>query len=82
MANVKLIFHGTEDSKTDEIGLRCYANTFDEISIILKNYNCNHDYDMQSISLDRDTAIKLHRELKKQISFLEVKEGGEYGKAN
>jgi len=72
MANVKLIFQGTEDSKTNEIGLRCYVNTFDEISIVLEDYDCDHCYNTQSISFDRSTAIKLHRELKKQISFLET----------
>ena len=70
MANVKLIFQGTENSGSSEVGLRCFVNCLDEITISVEDYDCDHTNNEQRISLDRETAIKLHRELKKQISFL------------
>lgn len=78
MANVKLIFQGTEESSTNEIGLQCYSNSNNNIYISIKDYDCNQDYSIQHICLDKETAIKLHRELKKHISFLES-EGGQNG---
>jgi hypothetical protein len=66
MANVKLIFH----ERATEKQLECYANDFNEIYIeILDNEIAMNNF--QSICLDRSTAIRLVRELKKQIGFLE-----------
>jgi hypothetical protein len=76
MANVKLIFQGTKGSQTSETGLECYLNASNEIFIKIKDYDDSCYHNTQIICLDRDTAIKLHRELKKQISFFEVQEGG------
>lgn len=70
MANVKLIFQGTEQSSTNEMGLQCYLNSNNEIFIKIVDYECDHGYGTQLICLDKQTAIKLHRELKKQISFI------------
>lgn len=67
MANVKLVFSGTKMSKTDEHTLVCYHNLYDNIFIEIKTDNQESTH----ICLDRATAIKLHRELKKQISFIE-----------
>lgn len=68
MANVKLVFLGTEISKTQEHYLVCYHNKSNDIFIEIKD-----DSNIASfICLDRSTAIKLHRELKKQISFIEM----------
>ena len=67
MANVKLVFQGTEKSKTDEHELVCFFNTNNEIYIHIDM----PDYMTSFICLDKSTAIKLHRELKKHISFLE-----------
>lgn len=66
MANVKLVFSGTETSRTDEHTLVCYINANNDIFIEIETNDmvCSH------ICLDRATAIKLHRELKKQISFI------------
>lgn len=69
MANVKLVFSGTERSNTDTTDLQCFATINNEICIDIDNHS---DYNYGThIYLDRSTAIKLHRELKKQISFLE-----------
>jgi hypothetical protein len=70
MANVKLIFQGTENSKTDSSQLLCYKNINEEIFIEIKMPN---DYP-SFICLDKVTAIRLHRELKKNISFINEEE--------
>lgn len=65
MANVKLVFTGTERSCTHQVELVTYANSFNEIYLKLEE-NC-----IQHICLDKSTAVRLVRELKKQIGFLE-----------
>jgi hypothetical protein len=69
MPNVKLLFCGTEQSETQEHQLQCYSNTNNEIYIGIDG-DVNNDYFKGFLCLDKSTAIKLHRELKKQISFL------------
>jgi hypothetical protein len=66
MANVKLIFHerGTEKQ------LQCFASDFNEIYIEISDKEIENDLNVQSISLDRNTSIRLVRELKKQIGNL------------
>jgi hypothetical protein len=68
MANVKVIFY---DSKEDEVELQCFATLTNNIFLSIEDTSCDHDYNIQSIRLDRSTAIRLVRELKKQIGFLE-----------
>jgi hypothetical protein len=70
---VKLVFYGTERSKTNETELTAYLNTKNEIFVSIDR----EDYPPHYICLDKPTAIKFHRELKKQISFFE--EGDENG---
>jgi hypothetical protein len=67
---VKLVFNGTEQSKTNLRDLECYAGN-DEIVFIIIDTDCNHDYNMQCIALDKSTAIKLSKELRKQIALLD-----------
>ncbi len=75
-ARVKTIFYGTEKSKTEDVELVCYVNSDNQIFIQIEDTSEGFAYDsVQFICLDKATAIKLHRELKKQISFIE--EGGE-----
>lgn len=69
MANTKLLFLGSEKSETTEHSLVCYHNANNEIYINISMGNSDNDYAF--ICLDKQTAIKLHRELKKHISFLE-----------
>ena len=66
MANVKLIFQGTERSKTESSELEAFANIHNEICITIEDQN----YPGSIIFLDKSTAIRLVRELKKQIGFL------------
>jgi hypothetical protein len=71
MANTKLVFIGTEKSNSEEHELVCYHNTNNEIYINISA----PDFRDVFICLDKSTAIKLHRELKKQISFIESEVG-------
>lgn len=68
MGNYKLVFGGTEASNTLDHELTCFINANNELFIEILG-------DTQSyICLDRATAIKFHRELKKQISFIRDEE--------
>ena len=68
MANVKLVFYGSEKSNTSEHSLNCYSNSTDEIFISI---DMNNDFPFEPfIVLDKETAIKLSRELRKQISHI------------
>lgn len=67
MANFKISFLGTERSNTDEHELQCYHSIFNEIFIDIDMMNGYSAY----ICLDKQTAIKFHKELKKQISYMQ-----------
>ena len=64
MANIKMIFQGTERSETSKSELEVFANRFEEIFL------CIEDNYVQSICLDKPTAVRLVRELKKQIGYI------------
>ena len=65
MANIKLVFQGTEKSQTNEHELVCYHNASNEIFICIES-----DYPAY-ICLDKSTAVKLVKHLKLQISYIE-----------
>lgn len=67
MANTKLVFLG-QDPVLTGMELITFANVDNQICIQLEDTISNS---FEYIYLDRATAIKFHRELKKQISFLE-----------
>lgn len=67
MANVKLIFQGTEKSETTDHSLVAYSNINNEIYFCIEMPKCIPSF----ICLDKQTSIRLVRELKKQIGFLE-----------
>lgn len=73
MGNYVLVFHGTKESETENAELVCKRNGHNEVVISLSDNLTPGPI----ICLDKPTAIKFHRELKKQISFLEseVKNG-------
>jgi len=56
---------------TLEDELECYATKHNEILLNIKDVPRNEEL---FICLDKSTAIKFHRELKKQISFLTEEE--------
>lgn len=65
MANVKTVFLGTERSKTHKDELQLYANVYDEIFIAIDGVD-----EGMFICLDVDTAIKLSKQLKREIGFI------------
>lgn len=71
MANVKLLFSGTDRSQTHDHELQIFANSYNEIFIQI---DAKDSFPESWMCLDKATAIKLHRELKKQISFLNDQE--------
>jgi hypothetical protein len=66
MEKVKILFQGTERSQTGETDLEVFASVHNEIFIIIKD----DGYSPRFICLDKPTAVRLVRELKKQIGFL------------
>ena len=73
MENTKLLFCGTERSDTTGTSLQLYVNQFNEIVVIIDDFT---DLSLmtghQHICISRETAIKLSKELKKQISLLDT----------
>lgn len=70
MANVKLVFLGTGKSESHEHELVVHVNQHNEIFI---GIDCDTDSEYYKgwIALDKETAIKFSRELRKQISYME-----------
>jgi hypothetical protein len=67
---VRIIFNGTLTSATSEHELEVFVNVDNEIHVRITDTESEHGFNIQHICLDKRTAIKLHRELKKQISFI------------
>lgn len=67
MANVKLLFYGTETSGTEEHTLEVFHTNDNEIFIEIDMQDNNRAH----LCLDKSTAIKFHRNLKRSISFLD-----------
>jgi hypothetical protein len=64
MANVKLIFSGTEESESHEHKLCCFVNTNNEIYLQLEIEGFTPHF----ICLDKSTAIKLAKTLRTEIN--------------
>jgi hypothetical protein len=64
---VRLIFHGTNRSETNQNEISVYATIHNEIYLQVKQ----NDYQTIHICLDRETSIKLSKELRKQIALIE-----------
>ena len=67
---VQLKFYGTESTNTNEHSLDVFVNSQLEITVRIKDESIDHDYNIQLVSLDKQTAIRLSRELRKQIALL------------
>lgn len=67
MEKIKLMFCGTEKTHTEGNTIECYANVSGEISIIL----IEEDSSPTIVSLDKQTAIRFAKELRKQISLID-----------
>ena len=66
----ELIFQSTERSE-EKTNLVVRCNQFNEIYIEIADPTAKHDFNFQYICLEKESAIKLAKELRKQISFLE-----------
>ena len=73
MANVKLIFQGTETTKTDHYELECFCNTHNEITITLSD---GYQEYPTLISLDVPTAIKFAKVLRAEINKVKEVDNG------
>lgn len=67
MANVKLLFFGSEKSETEQNSIECFYNRNNEISFF--TYDKNQIVSV--IAMDRETAIKFSKELRKQIALID-----------
>jgi hypothetical protein len=71
MANVRLIFKGSEESKfTKNTELECFVNNQNEITISIDD---GHDEYPNIISLDVSTAIKLAKTIRTHINVIKSK---------
>lgn len=74
MADIDIIFKGADNSGTETTKLEVFWNIANRITISILDENIeNYGYPV-AIQLSKETAIKFHRELKKQISFIESEE--------
>ena len=65
MANVKLLFYGTEKTQTQDVSIQCFYNVKNEISVVITDKEST-----EIISMDKPTAIKFSRELRKHIALI------------
>lgn len=68
---VQLKFYGTEKTNTENHSLEVFVNSQLEITVRIKDESVDHGYHIQLVSFDKQTAIRLSRELRKQISLLD-----------
>ena len=66
---VKLFFYGSEQTETSKTRMSVGCTNTMKIEIELTNTENQQSF---SVVLDRPTAIRLHRELKKQIAASET----------
>jgi hypothetical protein len=64
---VELIFYASEKSEMPETQLRCFCNTRNEIFIGIREEDSPEIW----ITLNKFTAIKFSKELRKQIALIE-----------
>lgn len=68
---IQLKFYGTENTETQDNSLEVFVNSQSEITILIKDESVSHDFNKQLVSLDKATAVKLSRELRKQIALID-----------
>jgi len=68
---VELIFYGSEKSEMPDTQLRCFCNTRNELFIGIREKDSPEIW----IALEKKTAIKFSKELRKQIALIEDEKG-------
>ena len=72
MANVKLVFSGGTEYECYERTLVAYVNAKGGLYVSITNTEDDDEIsNQQHTVLDRDTAIKLSKELRKQIALMD-----------
>lgn len=66
---ITLDFHSTDRSQLNS-SISAYANTNNELFIMINDKDEAYPV-LKCVALDKETAIKLVKELRKQISFLD-----------
>ena len=72
MSRSKIVFYGTDESKTDSHELTAYGNSNNEIYIEV-NDGSGESVHMGFICLDVPTAISLVKNLKREIGLIKNK---------
>ena len=75
MSNTMTVYFGSDKSSTKDHELKCYANNKDEIYICIDTHSFPESY----ICLDEHTAIKLSKELRKEIAKIKQNKGSNNG---
>jgi hypothetical protein len=75
MSKTKLIFQGADNTSTENVQLQAYCTVTNYILVEIEDTDSMHDYNTQTIYLDRQTAINLVKQLKREIGKMEVDNG-------
>jgi len=67
MANVKLLFFGAENSNTENTSLEVSAG---DLGLLIEVRDLDSEWPEQWIVIDKDTAIRLSKTIKTEISKL------------
>lgn len=73
MANVKLCFYGSDDSKTENKFIQGYVNSNKGLylNITDQDYLPTDTINHNHVVLDKSTAVRLVKELKRQIALMD-----------
>lgn len=66
---VELVFTGTENSATDLYYLQLFVNSDKELCVTIRDED-SEELRQMSICLDKSTAIKFSKEIRKQIALI------------
>lgn len=75
MNRTKLIFQGAFNTATEKVQLQAYCTSTNLMLIEIEDTDSMHDYNTQTIFLDRQTAINLVKQLRREIGKMEVSNG-------
>lgn len=70
MANTRTMYFGSELSETNTHHIEAFANTNNEIYFCIKKDGLDSVIEPNFIVLDAKTAIKLVKDLKREIGFI------------
>lgn len=71
MANVKLVFCGDAQTENTNKEMQVYVNQFKKLYISITDADCIDYENTQYTCLDKETAIKFSKELRKQIALMD-----------